>query len=202
MASSGGTLTYTPSVLVKYIGLTAALVVLGVLTYLINIFPNSAFLVGIAAYIPSASLFVAHDLEGSKTPNGIPNWTTFLVVTIVSGLEGAVGAFVLHNGSISLSAGLVWGIAVLTLIFHTVAEDQGANAPLTVEAWITAGIGIAVGFLGFFYSNPNAGIAAWISTAFVLIPEYLHITTDGSSISVTPVPNPPAPTPPTPPSSA
>jgi len=200
MAPGTPTLTYTPSVLVKYVGLTAALVVLGVLTYLVHVFPNDAFLVGIASYIPSASYFVAHDLYDSKTPNGLPGWASFITVTVVSSVEGAVGLFVLHNGSLTLGAGLVWGIAVMGSVFHALAEDQGANVPDYIENWITAGLGIAIGFAGFFYANPNAGIAAWVSTAFIVIPQYIHVSTDGSSVSVSPQPNPTLPPPPAVPS--
>ena len=195
MATS--TATYTPSPLVKYIGLTVLLIAAVVLTYVSKIFPDTVGLTAIVAYVPSVIYYVSHDLESAGTPNGIPSYTTFAVIVVATGLEGAIGQFVLQNGTVTLAAGLVFAIALLNLIFHTIAEDQGANAPAQAENWATGAIGVAIGLLAFYYGNPSAGITAWIATVVTVVGQYFHVTTDGSSISVTPVnPSPtPAPTP-------
>lgn len=122
MATS--TATYTPSPLVKYIGLTVLLIAAVVLTYVSKIFPDTVGLTAIVVYVPSVIYYVSHDLESAGTPNGIPSYTTFAVIVVATGLEGAIGQFVLQNGTVTLAAGLVFAIALLNLIFHTIAEDQ------------------------------------------------------------------------------
>jgi hypothetical protein len=187
------TLTYTPSPLVKYIALIALFAGAVALTYFMHVFPTWVGWASVGSFIPSVLYFAAHDLEGSKIPNGVPAPTTFIVVTVGTALVGAVGAWVVNDAALTLSAVLTWLVVVLGAIFHAVNEDQGANAPLTAEAWATAGLGIGIGLIGFFLANPTAGVSAWVATAFTVVPMYVHISTDGSSVSASPVT--PAPTP-------
>jgi hypothetical protein len=193
MAASGGTVTYTPSVLTKYVAGIAALIAAVVLTYLAHVFPNSIGLTAIIAYIPATSYWAVHDLTDNPTPNGIPTWMTFAAILVSNGLIAAVGQFVLVNGTITLAAGLSFAIVLLQAILHQIAEDQGKSADTNVEAWLTAGLGFGIALLSYASANPGVGLAAIAVTAINLFPLYVHINTDGSSISATPVP--PAPTP-------
>lgn len=194
MASN--TVTYTPSPIVKYLALSVLLVAAVALTYVQHVFPSWAGLTVISAYIPTVFYFAAHDLESNKPPNGLPSWTTLVVVSVASAVYGAVGAFVLMNGTITLMAVLAWALVVLTAIFHSIAEDQGASAPVNAEAWATAGLGIGIGLIAFFLANPTAGLSTWIATGVVIVGQYVHIQTDGNSISASPVTPPPTPAPP------
>jgi len=191
MASS--TVTFTPSPLVKYIVLTFALIATVVLSYVAHVFPDWTALAGIVAYIPTVIYYIAHDLEATGTPDGVPYWTTFIVVNVAAGIEGAIGQFVLSNGTITLTAAIVWALAVLNYLFHVFNEDQGANAPKNAENWVTAALGIGIGLLSFYYANPTAGITAFLVTTYTVVTQYVHVSTDGNTISATPVTPAPAP---------
>ena len=194
-ATTPPTLTYTPSPLVKYIGLVALLAFGVGGTYLAHLFPDWVGLTTISAFIPTVFFFAAHDLESDTSPpNGMPSWVTFAVVTVATAVYGAVGTFVLVNYTITLVAFLSWLIVVLGAIFHAISEDQGASAKPNTEAWATAFLGIAIGLISYLLANPTAGISAWITTLVAVVPMYIHIQTDGSSVTVSPVT--PAPTPP------
>lgn len=189
----------------KFVGLTAVMLALVALSYLMKVFPDWVGSASIGSFIPTALYFVAHGLDedsrqkGQSPKNGMPAWSTFIVVTVGSALVGAVGYFVLSNGTLEVSAALTWLIVVLGAVFHSIAEDKGSSVPETTEAWATAILGIAIGLLGFYSSNPTAGASAWIATLTMVVPQYIHITSDGSSVTVAPVTNPPPPqTPPAP----
>lgn len=200
MAAATGTatpsITFTPSPLVKYLGLTALLIFAVAATYLGHIFPDNVGLLAISAYIPTVFYFAAQDLESdTQVPNGLPNWVTFTVVTVATAIYGAIGTFVLVNYTITLAAFLAWIIVVLMAVFQAIENDKGASANLTYEQWALAGIGITIGLAGYYLANPMAGISAWITTVFAVVAQYIYFNTDGSNIVVGPVTSPPTPTP-------
>jgi|HubBroStandDraft_1064217.scaffolds.fasta_scaffold249932_1 hypothetical protein len=189
--NTSGTVSIPPlSPLAKYVGLIAALVAVLVLSFVVNVLPNTWGLDAFVAFFPTLFYFFLHDLETVAAPNGIPSYATFLVIAGVSAAEGLVGQFALQSTVVTVAAGVAFVIALLAAIVHTVAEDQGASAPAYVENWITAGGGLALAVLTYWQGHPGASAAAIVATLISIFPQYIHVSTDGASTTIAPVPQP------------
>lgn len=185
--------TYTPSPLVKYLALVVFLVGDVVLSYVLKIFPNALGMSITGSTLVAIFAFVAHDLEGDKVPNGLPKWTTFVVITVASAVFGALAYFD-KSTLLEVSALVTWVIFILGAVFHALKEDAGVNLPANDEVWATAFLGIALSLLMWYVSSPDAGLGGLVATLVYVVPLFLHIGSDGS---ISPVPNPPDPTAPT-----
>ncbi|MDE1821265.1 MAG: hypothetical protein KGJ23_08665 [Euryarchaeota archaeon] len=181
--------TYTPSPLVKYFALVVFLIGDVVLSYVLKAFPNILGMSVAGSTFVAIFAFVAHDLETAKTPNGLPTYLTFIVITVAAAAFGALAYFD-HSTFLEVSALVTWLIVLLGAVFHALKEDAGVNVPANEEVWAVSFLGIAVSLLMWYQSNSQAGVAGLIATAVYVVPLYLHVGSDGS---VTPVPNPPDP---------
>jgi hypothetical protein len=194
MAASGtvGTVNIPPWA--TYLGLIVLLVASVIASYVLKIFPDALGNLGTAASVVGLFTFAAHDLEGENIPTGLPQYTTFVVLTLSTGAMAVIGSFTSQT-LLEVGAFVTWVVLFLGFIWHAVANDAGANFSITQEAWVTAAIGVALSLLVWYESGAMNGVAGLVAVAVATIPMYFHL----GSQSVTPIPPSQQPAPPAPP---
>jgi hypothetical protein len=146
-----------------------------VLAYVAKILPQSYGVSGLAAIAIAFFGTVAHDFTTAHTPNGVPTWVTYVIITIASALAGAIGFFT-SDTTLTVSAFVAWFIIVLSAIANDVTEDAGANLPTYAETVIVTVIGLTITVLTWFASNPTATVAALVATVIAVLSSYFHVS--------------------------
>ncbi len=157
------------------------------LAYVAKILPTSYGVAGLGVLAIAFFGTVAHDYSSAHTPNGVPGWVTYAVITVAGAVVGAIGYFT-GDTVLTVTAFVAWFIIVLSAIIHAVTEDAGANLPTYAETVITTVLGAAVTFLTWYGQNPTATLGAIIATLIAILSSYVHV----SSVVVT-APSAPAP---------
>lgn len=186
---STGTGTITLPAIAVYVILAVLLVGSVVAAYVLNIFPDAFGQLGAGVSIVSIFVFLTTRFESTATPNGVPRWVSFVVLTVSSVGMGAVGSFT-HATLLTVGAFVTFLTLVGGLLYKAIADDGGANFSLQDETWATAIIGFLTSIGVYFLDNPTAGYAGFLVAAVATAGMYFTVA--GNSITPTPVP-PPSP---------
>lgn len=153
-----------------------------------KLLPTSYGVAGISAIAISFFSTVADEFTVQKTPNGLPNWFTWLVVTIAAAVMGLVGQFT-GDTILTVTSLLAWIILVLGAVGQDIANDAGANVPTYIETYIQAIVGGAITVLTFVVQNPTAQVGAILATIIgVVVSIYETTIAAGTAPPVAPGP--------------
>jgi hypothetical protein len=185
-AGPGATLTLSP--IAQYVALLVLFVGSVVASYVLKIFPNAIGNLGAGLSIVGIFTYAAHGLEQEGSPSGFPPYLGFIVVTVGTAAMGAIGSFT-GDSLLTVGAFLTWLIVVLTLLYHAIAQDAGANLPQNAELWFLSIVGVSLSLGTWYLAGATDGFAGLVATFVAAVPMYFHLA--GGSITPTP---PAAPT--------
>lgn len=143
--------------------------------FVFKLLPAAYGTAGISAIAISFFGTVADEFTVQKTPNGLPNWFTWLIITVVSAVMGLVGQFTADT-VLTYTAVLAWVILVLGAVGQDIANDAGANVPQYIETYIVAIVGGAVTVLTYVVNNPAASIGAIVATIIGVVVQIYETT--------------------------
>lgn len=142
--------------LVLFIGDTVA-------AFVFKVLPASYGTAGISTIAIAFFGTLADEYTIQKVPNGLPNWFTWLIITVVAAAIGLIGQFSADT-LLTVTSLLAWVILVLGAVGQDIANDAGANVPVYIETYIQAAIGGAITVLTFVVNNPTAQVGAIVAT--------------------------------------
>src|SRR5208283_4416161 len=145
------------------------------LAYVAKILPSDYGTAGLGVIAISFFGTLSHDYTEAHSPNGVPTWLSYVVITIAGALVGAIGFFT-SDTVLTTTAFVAWLIVVLTAIANDVTEDAGESLPAYAETVIAAFIGLAVTFLTWLGQNPTASTGAIIATIIAILTSYFHVS--------------------------
>ena len=186
MAGSTTQSTPTFSPIVKYALLVVAAIAALVATYWLKLAPDAVGFAGAGTSIVGLFTFATADLEQSGDPPGLPRGTTFLVITGLAGVYGAVGVFSGQTLA-TYAAFLAWLLVVLEYVLTTLRSHLDAYVPSAYDSVIVAGVGIAVAVVQYLAANPTASVDSVVITAVVALASYINVggsapTPSGSTV--------------------
>ena len=185
MAATSKPISIALSGTVTYFFLIVALVGSVILSYGIHLFPTAFGDVGIGTAIVGIVSYLTHDLESTHTPKGLPSYTTFVVVSVASAAFASVGYFT-SSTFITLSATLVWLVAIVSFI-NTYLKENGSSSLTSSEvSWATAIIGASLAFLTWYQGDLTASGATVLVTLITTFSQYIHLSETSSGVSVSP----------------
>jgi hypothetical protein len=146
--------------------------------------PSWVGLSGIYSVVILAFGYLAHEYVPTT-------WVTYLTLAVLTAILGEVANLQGQTGTLTVVV-LTGLIGVLSAIYHNVSLNGGSYFTAQQETIATAITGGGVAFLGMLLSQANADggvltIAAVLSTLFVVIPQFVHVTAEGAPPTSTPV---------------
>lgn len=163
----------TLSPIAKWALLVVLLIASLVGSYWLKLFPDAVGFSGAGAAIAGIFSFASADLESATQPPKLPTGTTFVIITLASGIYGALGAFEGNTFAV-LSAFLVWFLLVVEYVLTTFRSQLDNYVPQTWDSWIVAILGLIVVGGEFLVANPTAGFVGLLITLAVAIPSYIN----------------------------
>lgn len=172
-ASSSAPSTPTFSPIVKYALLVLAAIAALVATYWLQLAPDAVGFAGSGAAIVGLFTFATADLEQDGDPPKLPRGTTFVVVTGLVAVYGAVGAFTAQTLS-TWAAFLTWLVIVLEYVLTTFRAQLDQYVPSAYDTWIVAGVGIVLAIVQFLAANPTASLDSIVVTGIVSLASFIN----------------------------
>lgn len=173
--STTSTVSITLSSAATYGLLAVALVASVLLAYVLKVWPAALGNVGIATSLTGVVALLAHDLTTAHSPSGLPQWTTFGIVSAATAAYAAVGVFSSQT-LVEYGAALTWIIAFVQYLNTYISENGTPGLTPAEAAWLTAGLGFALTVLTYLTNNPNASLVTILVTAIGAFSTYFHLS--------------------------
>ena len=184
--SSGTQLNITLTSTDLYIGVIVVGALAAILGFLTHTIPSWAGYAGLA----SALVVIFGSLADEFFP---ASWVEYVVVTVIAAVVGVLGSLT-GVTEITLVTVLIWALAILSAIYHSVTETGGEFLTAQQETYAVALTGGGVAFLTWWVGDPTASTATIITTLVVTVGQFLRVSTGSSATASAPAapPTPPA----------
>jgi hypothetical protein len=104
----------------------------------------------------------------------------YLVITVAAAIVGEVATLQgVQNATLAIV--LVWAVAILAAVYHSVSQNGSQFLNSQQETWAIAITGAGLSFFTFWSNNPTATEAAIIATLITTIGQFVR-----ASVSVAP----------------
>ncbi|MGI0066970.1 MAG: hypothetical protein ACREB9_00870 [Thermoplasmata archaeon] len=182
--SKPGTLSITLTSAQLYFVYLVLLVADVLAAFAFKVLPTGYGTAGISVIAISFFGTLADEFTVQKTPAGLPNWFTWLIISLAAAVLGTIGQFT-SDTILTTASLLAWLILVLGAVGQDIANDAGVNVPTYIETYIQAIVGGAVTVLTFVVNNPTAQVGAIIATIVGVIVS-IYETTIAQGVATSP----------------